>query len=915
MTGRPERHFLGWSTPPLHAAAEWILAHRGEDLADHVIALPGMRAARRLREHLARRARPDWTPPRILTQGRLSDELVRLERPAAGRLARTLAWKQALDDLPATVLESVAHRSGSDPGDRLRLAETVRALHGLLAPEGLDFATLAAGEKDRQSPGESARWMALARVQDRYRAILAEAGLEDPHEGRLAAIDAGEVEPDCRVVLVGVADMNHLLVRLLERIGNRVTALVVACEDLADGFDELGRLDVAFWKDRDVPLAAEKWKVVEKPVDQAEATGSIIAGWNGRYAPEEITIGLADDQIAPYLERVFANAGVGMTNAAGIPVPRTRPYRLLREVAGHLEQKSFTGLAALARDPDLGPGLLDRADSAATLDDYHRHHLPSVADGTWAEDPDRTPAVAALHGSLLRKLGQLADGEKRPLSAWVTPLSAFLERVYGGAPLDPDVEDQRVLIGAVARIAAALRELGELPAGIGAEDVAASEAIGLVLRSLRGETIAPRTSPPDEPTIELYGWLELPLDDAPALIVTGFNEGRVPQSIHGDAFVPDSVRRRLGLPDNDARLARDVYATTVLIETRAEAVFMTGRRTVDNDPLVPSRIAFHVAPDRIADRVRHFLPEENERRPTLAGVSDEPRFVPPTLPTQPIVESMSVSSFKRYLESPYDFYLQRALRLKTLDDRQRELDPMSFGSLAHDVLEEFGRSMVKDSADEKTVSDCLVSCLNELVKERFGDSALPAVFLQVRQLELRLRMFAARQAERAREGWEIRHAEWRPEGGSVPFDVDGEPMALTGRIDRIDFHPEHGWAILDYKTGNVVKAPEAAHRRRDGEWVDLQLPLYVHLARPLGIEGIPHLGYGALGKEEEDIGFKLAETWTENDIESALERARQVVRSVREGNFQQLGKEPYDDIFQAIRGQGMIAGGALESVS
>ena len=133
--------------------------------------------------------------------------------------------------------------------------------------------------------------------------------------------------------------------------------------------------------------------------------------------------------------------------------------------------------------------------------------------------------------------------------------------------------------------------------------------------------------------------------------------------------------------------------------------------------------------------------------------------------------------------------------------------------------------------------------------------------------------------------------------------------------DRIDFHPEHGWAILDYKTGNVAKAPEAAHRRRDGEWVDLQLPLYVHLARPLGIEGIPHLGYGALGKEEEDIGFKLAETWTESDIESALERARQVVRSVREGSFQQLGREPYDDIFQAIRGQGMIAGGALESVS
>ena len=49
-------------------------------------------------------------------------------------------------------------------------------------------------------------------------------------------------------------------------------------------------------------------------------------------------------------------------------------------------------------------------------------------------------------------------------------------------------------------------------------------------------------------------------------------------------------------------------------------------------------------------------------------------------------ESFSVTAFGRFLSSPYQFYLERIARLETLDDRARELDPMHFGSLAHDVL-------------------------------------------------------------------------------------------------------------------------------------------------------------------------------------------------------------------------------------
>ena len=159
MTSSPKRHFLGWSGALLAKAADVLVQEFGGDMGHVVVALPGARSGRRLRELLARRAQPDWVPPRILTQGILTDELVRLDGVPAGRLARTLAWERALRDLSKKRLSFVAPEP---PGDEdfsgwLRLAETVRALHGELAPEGIGFDRLAHGEERPPSRGEALR--------------------------------------------------------------------------------------------------------------------------------------------------------------------------------------------------------------------------------------------------------------------------------------------------------------------------------------------------------------------------------------------------------------------------------------------------------------------------------------------------------------------------------------------------------------------------------------------------------------------------------------------------------------------------------------------------------------------------------------------------------------------------------------
>jgi len=113
--------------------------------------------------------------------------------------------------------------------------------------------------------------------------------------------------------------------------------------------------------------------------------------------------------------------------------------------------------------------------------------------------------------------------------------------------------------------------------------------------------------------------------------------------------------------------------------------------------------------------------------------------------------------------------------------------------------------------------------------------------------------------------------------------VDGQPMGLRGRIDRIDVDRSGKRVLLDYKTSDTARTPDRTHRQ-EGRWVDLQLPLYRRLLAGLGIEGQVQLGYVVLPKDTSRVGHLLAE-WTEAELREADEAAAHVIREVRAGVF------------------------------
>jgi RecB family exonuclease len=380
----------------------------------------------------------------------------------------------------------------------------------------------------------------------------------------------------------------------------------------------------------------------------------------------------------------------------------------------------------------------------------------------------------------------------------------------------------------------------------------------------------------------------------------------------------------LGVSDNERRYARDAYALCSILASREDVALIVAKRDAEGNPLPPSRLLFATDEQTIARRAKEYFsplaptvrphplvqpaqpaPRTGRRKKAAADPAQQSlwRFdVPRPQPLPEPLTAMNVTSFKEYLACPYRFYLKRVLKLEALDDSAGELDASGFGTLLHDVLEEFGQNEeARAWKDAEKVLGMLQAILDDLVRKRHGLHPLPAVSVQVEQIRYRLKNFAEWQAAWVAQGWRIKYTETNDFREPPYLEVDGQPMFLRARIDRIDYHAKKKeWYILDYKSGEAGDTPDKTHRP-EGEWHDLQLPLYRELAKFLGVEGKIRLGYILLPKDVGRIGLAPAD-WTDADLRQALDTARNVVRKVRRQEFWPPAAEPpqFSDEFAGI---------------
>lgn len=935
------RCFLGWTRPLPESAADWFIDRHAEDTREidasgEVWVFPGARAGREFLRRLHDRAESSGRPlipPMVITPGRLGEVVSDRSDgpPPATDLEVRSAWAMELalatEPLQASLLGSARTLKPEEAWAMAsRFAKAIAEVRG----EGFEPAEIVA----MSSEAESSRWAAIVELDRRVSARLESCGLTDPVVVRREAAEHGSIRP-LRVVTAGVLEWSGWQRRILDRA--EATVLVAAPESSREQFDACGAVVVDRWIGRASPVPETSVLPVASPQDAAAAMLERIEGWSPGRSTAAITVGLADPSLADPAARAARSAGLSLHVAEGDPLAASAPGRLIDAFASLLREPTADRGASFLRHPHVAAWVARSVGLAREIRDalpsaiatvleerMPRSFADLVAASAMPIDPARFGSVKAVDREREREALRQALGPVEAVFAawtldrdrgasWAQRLAAWLAEV-GEAIADDIAQDdasgelRRRLIDDHRSVGEILREFAAIPSPIDPE----LEGAVWIARLLERLDEARESPPADPQAIEALGWLELAADPAPHLVLVGMHDEATPGSAAVDPLLPERLRERLGLGSARRREARDA-AILAMLAARCEALeVIVPLKDHEGKVLLPSRLLLHGDGVASADRVLRFTtPVAVPRRTVFAATSGF--RVPTPDPGRPLPTKLSVTALRLYLADPRRFDLRYVERLEEVGEAAGELDPLRFGTLAHAVLERFGGDpTMQGERDALRLCDRLDALLDEVASEAFGHGPRASIAVQIRNLRRRLHRFAIAEAASRTQGWETRHVElWLD--ASLEIGPSEAPQPFSGRIDRVDRHRETGrLRVLDYKTGDEAADPEGSHLVGKGDrrrWIDLQLPIYRHLlARQLRVpETSIEVGYVRLARSSSAPIFRTIEHWSDEVFGEAIEKAREVVRSIRDRRFPQAEPPARPDAFSYLLHEPVIA--------
>ena len=865
----PQRVFIGWDRPVVEAVVDWILEGKGEgmvDLSEMLVVVPTKHAGRRLRAALAERCPGGVLSPVVVPP----EYFLGVTGEEAGRAATMLAWVEVLMEVN---LRQYGALFPVEPVERnfswaLGLAEMLEGVRATLAEGGK---TTAEAEEFLRDP---LRWKDFGRLESQVVNRLEERELVDAQSAKIAAAQDARIPMGVsRVVVAGVPDALHLaevaLGRHLEE-GVSVEVWVAAPEDLEAGFDRWGRPLGDFWREREIDLEDFAGRVVlaPDPAGQAERTGEVLRSRENS-AERAVALGVLDAEVIAPLTQVLHAGGVGVFDPDGKPLERDPVFGAVEAFSRLLSDRRWESFRELIRQPKVLDALaaivqsggdedlfaerkLDRSRILAAFDALHQWHLPA--------DFDAVREVA---------IGKVDNFKFKPkdysMPTVVQKIDALM-KVFAKQTFDDGILALGNFLGTDSEVFSRLGAIAEEVGGyLGStrkkNSVPNADLLAFCVKLISSESSYPPRG--EEEEADLLGWLELLWEEAPDLVITGFNESNVPDAIVGDPFLPEMARESIGLRTNAGRFARDAYLLEALSaqrKSRGQLHLILGKTARDGTPLKPSRLLFQCPDVELATRTARLFGEPGKTASSSHGIPAWERtwlFSPPTdLAERKLKDYMSVTHFSSYLDCPFRFFLKNRLRMESLEIGKSEMDARDFGTVVHIALEVlFHDPTARDSTDASEIREFLVGALDQAIIERYGSRLPTALAMQKEVAVQRLGRVAEIQAEERKSGWRIEEVEL----GFGKKPVWGTALAglpIHGSIDRVERHEDGRVRILDYKTSKAASSPEDAHLKKlprgksagdyaewritsDGKgkpalWTNLQL----HALRALGAHAV-----------------------------------------------------------------------------
>ncbi|MGJ8676279.1 MAG: PD-(D/E)XK nuclease family protein [Akkermansiaceae bacterium] len=894
----PKREFLGWDRPLLDVLKDWLFYEpRREFLSQTLVIVPTSNSGRRLR--LALSADEGVLSPHVMPPSSLFAVDTHTGN-IASRQESLWAWASVIRDIDLREFPILFpnHDVGSTRSfsAALALAKQMMTLRDMLADGDAEF-------KDAQEHSiESDRWHELEKLENRMLQCLDAWGLLDSvhakrQQARHPVLPAG-VD---RVVLACVPDPTLLAARALQSFLDRgvpVTVLIHAPESESISFDPWGIPLSEMWSK--MPITIPEWRqrlhVVDSSTEAAEVCAQVFS--HEETNSDAAALALCDPTFASALEKTFHEAGWSLFDPEGrnlLDSGVMRFIRVMRQLIGRSEP--FDALCELVKLPGaewILPEGLSRHEAALILDDLRLKHLPeTMTDALYLIPKSQKFIVEKVLGQLKSlKSSQLSITLRLSLSEWLLRTDRDVAENAEKAFTES--------LDALSR----LEKLGENPTLEETFDMLAESLQSCRVSDDRGDT-----------SLDLQGWLEISYDPARHLVLAGMHEECVPDGTPDDAFVPDSLRESLGLRDSRGRFARDAFLLKSAVQSRLKqgrVDAVVARFNDQGEARKPARLLMRQSGEELAAIVSHLFAESSSTRSQGGAWQRDWQLDLPVLPN-PYLEdskSLSPSAIKDYLHCPLRFYLKRVVKMKTFEAGKREMNPMDFGNICHDVVDVFGKNKaVRNSLDKDEIAQFLSDTLDQEVRKQYGGRLSLPLMVQLESARERLRVFASHQVAERLAGWQIVETEFGVGSSDVPWSLSGQPMQMT--VDRIDRH-EDGvrWRVWDYKTSATAKEPKSQHikqwkeeenRRqlaellppKDQRWADVQLPLYaVFVQEYFNTKELPEVGYIQLPKSVNNVGFTLWKDFDQALADHALTWAESAVSSILAGEFMHCTELP-----------------------
>lgn len=312
--------------------------------------------------------------------------------------------------------------------------------------------------------------------------------------------------------------------------------------------------------------------------------------------------------------------------------------------------------------------------------------------------------------------------------------------------------------------------------------------------------------------LQIMGVLESRVLDFDTVIVTSMNEGKFPAGKSQNSFIPYDVKRELGLPTFKEKDAIYTYHFYHLLQ-RAKNVYLL--YNTESDGLDAGEKSRFITQLEVEKQANHNLTHEIYNA-VLPEKAYEPMVIEKSEAVMDRLKQIaavgfSPSALTSYIRNPIQFYFQKILRIREVDEVEENIALNTLGTIIHETLKVLYDPFVGKFISEADIVNCFKLIDAEVLTQfkavyKEGEIKKGRNLLAFEVAKRNVHNFLKVELEGIKAGDAIKIIALEKTyervltDPSLPF-----PVLIKGNVDRIE-ERNGNIRIIDYKTGKVEKA-------------------------------------------------------------------------------------------------------------